>query len=119
MPDEVLLPPILMRHIADAEVEVISWAGAEGRLMMRVTKEIGPEVGLLTFSGVSHVNLAPRLTVEGIECGGLEPLPDGYLDAFCPGDRSLGEGERVFVLRGSWGPMYCVVAESVAYQADA
>lgn len=119
MSAEFALPSALTRNLADAEIEVVAWAGAEARLILRVTKEIGLESGLLTFAGVSHVNLPPRLTVRGIDCGGLEHLPDGYLKAFRPGDRSLDPGDRVFVLRGSWGPVYYVVAESAAYQADA
>src|SRR5262249_44107849 len=66
----------------------------------RITKEIGPESGLLTFSGVSRIHMPDRLTIEGIACGGLEVLPAGYLG---PPDDSLDPSDRVFVLRESWG----------------
>ncbi len=119
MPAEIALPHTLLRNLADAEVEVVTWAGDEGCLVLRVIKDVGPESGFLTFAGVSHVNLPPRLTIDGMGCGGPELLPAGYLDSFRPGDRALDPGELVFILRESWGPLYYVVAESVVYQADA
>jgi hypothetical protein len=45
-------PPALMRRLADATVEVVSWSAASGELLLRIRKEIGPESGLLRFAGV-------------------------------------------------------------------
>ena len=109
------LPPGLTRYLADAEAQVITCAGPEGRLVVRITKEIGPESGLLTFSGVNRIHMPARLTIEGIACGGLEVLPAGYLG---PPEDSLDPSDRVFVVREPWGAIYYVVAESAAYEAD-
>ena len=68
------LPAELTRCLADAEVEVVSWAGEAGELVLRVTKDIGPEAGLLRFGGVGHVNLPPVFDVAGLTTG---PHPDG------------------------------------------
>lgn len=118
MSSEFGLPATLMPYLADAEIEVISWEGEKGRLVLRVNKEIGPEVGLLTLSGVSHVDLPDSLTVERIESGGLDLLPTGWLGAFRPGDNALDEDERVFVIHGSWGPLHYVIARSASYELD-
>jgi hypothetical protein len=60
------LPPALMRHLADAQVEVVSWSAASGELVLRVRKEIGPESGLLRFGGVGVVHLPPRFTIAAL-----------------------------------------------------
>jgi hypothetical protein len=101
------LPTSLISVLADAEVEVVSWSAGGGELVLRVRKEIGPEVGLLRFGGVGHVSLVPRLTIAGIfrserGIGGTEP------DA----------GESVFVFEESGGTSYFVVAESVNYTVE-
>jgi hypothetical protein len=102
------MPATLTRGLADAEVEVVSWSAASGELVLRVRKEVGPEVGLLRFGGVGHVSLPPRLTIAGItraeqDTGGAEP----------------GPGESVFVFEEAWGASYFVVAESVRYVVEA
>lgn len=112
------LPAALMPYLADSKVEVVSWDGEKDSLILRVSKEIGPEVGLLTFWGVSHVNLPQSVTVERIESGGIELLPPGWLDAFRPGDKSLDPDERVFAIQGSWGSLHYVIAQTAAYQIN-
>ena len=60
------LAPALMRHLADATVEVVSWSAASGELLLRIRKDIGPESGLLRFAGVVVVCLPPRLTIAAL-----------------------------------------------------
>lgn len=115
MTDDPPLPASLLRGLADSEIEVVSWGADTGELVLRVTKDIGPEVGLLRFSEVSHVNLAPRFTVEGMENGGVGVLPAGY-PATYGHDRGLGEGERVFLFRESWGAAHFVIAAAASYE---
>ena len=73
---------------------------------------------MLGFRGVGHVNLATRMTIEGMKSGGLELLPTGNL-AMYRGDGGLGTGERVFLFRESWGAAYFVVAASACYEVQA
>jgi hypothetical protein len=95
------LPHELMRHLADAEVEVVSWSAASSELVLRVRKEIGPESGLLRFAGVGHVSLPPRFTVAGLS-------------------RTAGpDGDTLFMLAEAWGASYTVAAESMAWEPDA
>ena len=94
------LPPALMRHLADAEVEVASWS-ASGDLLLRVGKEIGPESGVLRFGGVSHVSLPPRFTVAALT---RTARPDG---------------DTLYTFGWAWGESYTVVAESLAHEPDA
>ena len=58
---------------------VVSWDGPQGVLFVKIAKGIGPESGLVTFVGVSHVNLPPKLEVSGIETGTLDDLPSDLL----------------------------------------
>lgn len=113
--DAPTLPPTLLSYLPDSSIEVVSWDAATDELLLRVSKEIGNETGVIRFTQVSHVNLAPRFTIANIACGGLELLPTDYLTAFRPGNASLDAGERVFLLEDSWGPQYFVIAESIGY----
>ncbi len=118
MTDDLPLPAPLLRNLADSEVEGVSWGADTGELVLRVTKDIGPEVGMLGFRGVGHVNLAPRMTIDGMESGGLELLPAGNLGMY-RGDGELGAGDRVFLFREPWGAAYFVVAASACYEVQA
>jgi len=115
MTDDHQIPAPLLRGLSDSDVEVISWGADTGELVLRVIKDIGPEVGLLRFRGVGHVNLVPRMAIEGMEIGGLESLPAGYL-ATSGDDWGPGAGERVFLFRESWGAEYLVIAASASYE---
>ena len=110
------LPDALIRYLADAELTVISWDGAAGTLLLRVRKEIGPEDGWLTFRGVTHVHLRPAMHISGIEVGGLDDLPTGFLETSRLGDQRLDADERVYLVHESWGGEFFVIAKAVDYQ---
>ena len=110
------LPDALIRYLADAELTVISWDGAAGTLSLRVRKEIGPEDGWLTFRGVTHVNLRPAMYISGIDVGGLDDLPAGFLETYRPGDQRLSADERVYLVHESWGGAFFVIADAVDYE---
>lgn len=112
------LPASLLRYLPDSDLAVVSWDGANGTLVLRVTKEIGPEIGLLTFRGVSHVNLAPRVGISGIEIGGLEHLPRDFLAAYRPDDQRLESDENAYLIHGTWSEEFFVIAQSVKYEVD-
>lgn len=102
------LPNALLSHLADSVVEVLSWN--DDVLSLKVVKEIGEEEGLLQFAGISHVNLPPKLQLEGIRVGGIEDVhsyrSSGWL---------LAPGEHVFVFHGSWGEEFFVIAQVAGY----
>jgi hypothetical protein len=98
----VELPQSLTKNLADAEAEVVSWSAHTQELVLQIRKEIGPELGHLRFSGVSRVDLPPRLTLAGIGAGSSSPsgiVPES--------------DETVFHFHGAWGETYFVVAESL------
>ncbi len=112
------LPTALLRYLADAHLHVLSWDGPAGVLLVKVTKDIGPETGLITFNGVSHINLPPQLEIAGIDCGTLNDLPPNFLGTYRPGDQSLDPEEVVYLVHGSWGEEFFVIASSVEYVID-
>ena len=95
------LPPALVRHLADATVEVVSWSPAFGELLLRIRKEIGPESGLLRLGGVVVVYLPPRFTIAALVATHRD------------GDNTL------FEIAEAWGESYRVVASSMEYDPDA
>ncbi|MGL6073872.1 MAG: hypothetical protein ACRC8S_06905 [Fimbriiglobus sp.] len=96
-----ILPPALMRYLADASVEVMSWSAESGVLVLRIHKEIGPESGLLRFCGVVSVHLPPRFTIETLTA------------------MRQGREDTMFEITGVWGESYMIVADSVEYISDA
>jgi hypothetical protein len=96
-----ILPPALMRFLADATVEVVSWSAASGELLLRIRKEIVPESGLLRFGGVGVVHLPPRFTIAALVA------------------TQRGEDDMLFEIVEAWGESYRVVASSVEYAPDA
>lgn len=101
------LPPELLHFIADSEVEVISWTGESGELILKVTKDIGPETGLMHLRGVGVVHLRPRFDVAAIAAYD-KPFPD-YPQL------QLDDGEIAVAFQESLGAVYLVTAESVEY----
>lgn len=108
------IPLGLRRYLANSELRVVAWNGA--RLKISVNKEIGGERGWLVFNEVSQVNLPPALEIEAIE---VDALPSDFFDAYRPcDDRRLEPGETAFILHGSGGERFFVIAESIAYTVD-
>ena len=107
------LPSALLRYFADSDVEIVSWNDSE--LTLKITKEIGPEEGLLIFSDVNHVNLPPRLQVEAIRAGSTDDLPREFFDRYRPGDGHLDPDETIFLISHSGGGEYFVIANRLSY----
>ena len=117
--DTSCIPADLLRYLPDSEIQIISWDGIAGTLQARITKDIGPETGIVTFFGVSHVNLGSWLTsISGITCGKLNDLPRDYLDLYRPGDQALEPDDIAFLVHGSWGEEFFVIAKQIKYEVD-
>lgn len=105
------LPPKLLNHLADSEIEVLSWSAEKEEMLLQVTKDIGPEVGILRLSGVGLVHLPPRFDVMGMAAYDRS-FPD-YPHL------KLGDGELAVAFQESCGAVYVVTAESVEYEISA
>jgi len=95
------LPSTLMQSLPDAEIEVVSWSAATQELVLRVSKDMGNETGLLRFDGVAVVHLPPRFTVASLS----ESVQD--------------DGDTKFAFEEAWGESYFVVADSISYTISA
>lgn len=110
------LPDALKRYLADSELVVTSWSNADGELALRLIKDIGPETGRLSFTGVAHVCLPPALTIESIEPHTIHTVPADFWNPSAPPKSELGEAETIFLIFGSFGGRFYVIAESIAYE---
>jgi hypothetical protein len=111
--DDGELPPELLRYLADSTLELLGYDGSSETLSMKLTKEIGPETGLLRFHQVSHINLPPRLSLAGIERVPLERLRAKW-----SGLGGLSDEQTGFLLHESWGEECFVVASTLDYTPD-
>jgi hypothetical protein len=107
------IPSALARYFADSHIVLVSWTGSE--LTLKITKDIGPEEGLLVFAEVSHVNLPSGLTVDGIRAAETNELPAEFFDRYRPEDRRLDPGEAVYFISTSGGTDYFVIATMLSY----
>ena len=105
------LPPELLHYLADSEIEVVSWSAERDEMVMQVTKELGPEVGLLRLRGVGLVHLRPRFDVVAIGVYD-RPFPD-YPQL------ELSDGEFALAFQEAWGAVYVVTAEAIEYEKTA
>lgn len=103
----------LLRFLPDSTATVLSWDGLKGVLLLKIEKEIGPETGYLTFHGVSLICLPSSVLMSGIEI--VRTLPPGIFEATRPFDREFDPDELVFLVHGSWGEEFFVVAEKYDY----
>lgn len=103
-----VLPAALLRYLPDSELQVISWDAPEGVLSLRLTKEIGPESGIIRFTGVTRVNLPQRLDIRGIEGGTPQALRDRL-------PRDADADEVVYLIHGSWGEEFFLVGHGISY----
>jgi hypothetical protein len=110
MMDARRLPAQLLRYLPDSTLELLGWDGISGTLTMTLTKEIGPEQGTLRFFDVSHINLPPFFSIAGIE-----QVPPADLKAEWPGLGDFGAEDAGFLILGSWGERYFVMASSLDY----
>lgn len=104
------LPTALVSNIADSEVEILSWNAESQELVLRIEKEIGPEIGSIKLSGVGFVHLPPRFSLSSISVQ-REEAPQ--IKGVIPED-----GEYLYVFEESWGNTYGIIAESIEYVAN-
>jgi hypothetical protein len=102
------LPRTLTANLADSDVEVISWSAQSQELVLEVVKDASPERGLLRFTGVALVKLAPRFTIHGIS-----------VESSRTNTVSNETQEFEFNIEDAYGERHCVVAESLTYTVDA
>jgi len=110
------LPDALQSYLPDSELVVTSWSNGADELTLKVEKDLGPETGRLSFRGVLQVNLPPSLTIDGIEKHTPDSVPPDFWHAGTPKKSELGDSDFIFLLFGSFGGRYFVVAESIAYE---
>ena len=110
------LPEALQIHLADSELVVTSWSNEAGELTFKVEKDISPETGRLSFSGVTHVCVPPALTLESMEVHTRETVPADFWNASAPPKSELGDSDHVVLIFGSFGGRFYVVAEDVSYE---
>lgn len=103
-----MLPEQFLKHLADAECSVCGWDAVSSDLILNVEKEIGPETGLLTFSGVSYVSLPPRFTAFAATSS-QQQVPD--FPGICP-----DPNEWLYVFQDAWSQAHYVLAESARYE---
>ena len=104
------LPDSLTNCLADSQAEVMSWSADSGTLVLRITKEIGPEAGELRLTGVGYVSLQPRFELSGVA---LYDKQFHDYPSLC-----LETDEIALALHDSEGHVHLVVAESLDYVID-
>ena len=106
-----MLPEHFVINIADAECSVASWDATSSQFVLKIEKDIGPESGVLVFSGVSFVNMPPEFIVAFV-ASSRQQVPD------FPGV-SPEDDEFLFLFQEAWGRVFYVLAERADYSITA
>ena len=113
-----LVPNALLRYLPDSELSVLSWDGTSETLLLRVEKEIGPEIGTLILRGVSFVSLPASLTLAGLDLQSPESVPPELLSRSRPGDTSLDADEQLLAIHEVGGGEFFVIAKEIDYEIE-
>jgi hypothetical protein len=108
-----MIPETLIRYFADSEVEVLDWNPDSRELTLSIIKDIGPESGTITFSGVTYIALSSALTAESISVAHREEAR-----LMLPNPEMAADGV-VFVILDVDGVRNIILAESLSYQKAA
>jgi len=110
------LPDALQIYLADSELVVTSWSNSADELTFKLEKDVSPETGRLSFSGVTHVCMPPALTIESMEVHTIHTVPTDFWTASAPRKSELGDSDHIVLVFGSFGGRYYIVAEGVSYE---
>jgi hypothetical protein len=100
-----MLPEALTIYFADSEVKVLDWNADGQALTLSVDKEIGPESGELTFTGVTYMALSSALTAESISV-----LPPAEAERMLPNPGMAADGV-VYAILDIEGVINIIVAQ--------
>jgi hypothetical protein len=110
------LPDALLWCFADSRVSLESYSRKSRRLVFRVEKEIGPEVGLITFQDISFINTAASFSGDGIIAVPFSELTREFY-ARHPACRDYVEPDDIaFQFCDQEGAMHTVVAKTIQYK---
>ncbi|HEV2863515.1 MAG TPA: hypothetical protein VGX48_21050 [Pyrinomonadaceae bacterium] len=108
-----MIPEDLIRYFPDSEITMSGWRPESRELTLSIEKEVGPESGALTFTGVTYMAIATAFTASSVRISG----PD-EARRILPLEEMAADGV-VFVVEDVEGVNNVIVAESLSYRRDA
>jgi len=110
-----MLPDGLRSYFHDSTLTVVSFESSDRVLVVRVQKEIGPELGTLTLRGVSFMALPDCMTGEAIRASRLQEMGRGFWSRV-PASPDWFEGDEIVVeIETQDGPVCVIVATQLSY----
>jgi len=110
-----MLPVTLTRYFHDSRLNVESY-DCNGRvLVVRIEKEIGPELGRIIFKGVSFISLPSSLAGEKIRAELIGEVGSEFWSMWPVARDWLEPDDVAFQIESQDGPCL-VVAKSLGYE---
>lgn len=113
-----MIPVELLRYFHDSTLTVDSYEKLDSTLVLKVEKEIGPELGTLTFRGVSFMALPTWMPGEAIRAYYVDDVSSEFWGRI-PVSRDWLESDEIVVeIETQDGPVCVVVAKELIYTVD-
>ena len=110
---QLMIPEDLIRYFPDSEITVSGWLPESRELTLSIEKEIGPESGALTFTGVTYMAITVAFTA-----GSARISSPAEARRILPLEGMAADGV-VFVLEDIEGVNNVIVAESLSHRRAA
>ncbi len=110
------LPDVLLWCFADSRVSLESYSRESRRLVFRVEKEIGLEVGLITFQDVSFITTAESFSGDGINAVPFSELTREFYARYPACRDSVESDDIAFQFYDQEGSIHTVVAKTIQYK---
>ncbi|MEZ5939789.1 MAG: hypothetical protein R3C18_00260 [Planctomycetaceae bacterium] len=112
------IPQSLRSYFADATLRVLSYDSETSDLCIHVEKDVGPEFGIIRFSGVSFLSISVFFTGDGIDSIAVRDADGSFWShSSCIPD-SVEDAQAIYRIYDQDGLTHFVVADSIEYEIE-
>lgn len=112
------VPTSLTQYFADSTLRLHSYDSNTQQLCVQIEKEIGPESGIIRFSGVSYISIPDCFSGDGIDAVSVADADDSFWRRTSCDVDCVEPTQTIFRIYDQDGPTHFVVAAKVAYSIE-
>jgi hypothetical protein len=110
------IPDELRAYFHDSTLMLLSYAAENRELRIKIEKEIGPEIGIITFLNVSFVSIPDCFPGDTIKATLAAELAEDFWSGYSGYPDLFETDEIVFQIHDQEGPVHLVVAKTISYE---
>ena len=111
-----MIPRDLKLYFHDSTIVIQSWDEEKNNLRIRIEKEIGPEVGIISLFNVSFICMPACFVGEGFKACPVSEFADDFWSSYTGVRNDFDIDDIAFQFESQDGPVYVVVAKGIEYE---